>query len=74
MFRSIITGSGSYIPPTVQPNSEFENQPFYSGDQQPLATSPQEIVEKFKEITGIEERRTLRSRAPVRAALCRTDP
>ena len=57
MFRSIITGSGSYIPPIVQPNSEFVNQRFYSKDQQPLDTSSEEIVEKFKEITGIEERR-----------------
>lgn len=57
MFRSVITGSGSYIPPIVQPNSKFAEQLFYSGNQQQLAASSQEIVEKFKEITGIEERR-----------------
>ena len=57
MFRSIITGTGSYIPPVIQTNNDFAKHVFYSGDQQPLATPPEEVVEKFKEITGIEERR-----------------
>src|SRR5258706_13133805 len=57
MFRSVITGTGSYIPPVVQSNDDFARHVFYSGDQQPLATPPREVVEKFKEITGIEERR-----------------
>ena len=57
MFRSIITGTGSYIPPVIQTNPDFAKHVFYSGDQQPLATPPEEVVEKFKEITGIEERR-----------------
>jgi 3-oxoacyl-[acyl-carrier-protein] synthase-3 len=57
MFRSIITGTGSYIPPVVQSNSDFAQHVFYSADQQPFTTPPQEVVEKFKEITGIRERR-----------------
>ncbi|HEY6063900.1 MAG TPA: ketoacyl-ACP synthase III [Chitinophagaceae bacterium] len=57
MFRSVITGTGSYIPPFVQSNGEFTKQFFYSEDQQPLTTPPEEVVEKFKQITGIEERR-----------------
>ena len=57
MFRSIITGTGGYIPPVIQTNSDFAKHVFYSGDQLPLATPPEEVVEKFKEITGIEERR-----------------
>ena len=57
MFRSVITGTGSYIPPFVQSNGEFTKQFFYSEDQRPLTTPPEEVVEKFKQITGIEERR-----------------
>jgi 3-oxoacyl-[acyl-carrier-protein] synthase-3 len=57
MFRSVITGTGSYIPPFVQPNEDFAKQLFYSENKQPLSTPPEEVVEKFKQITGIEERR-----------------
>jgi 3-oxoacyl-[acyl-carrier-protein] synthase III len=57
MFRSIITGTGSYIPAVVQTNSDFAQHVFYSADQQPLTIPPEEVVAKFKQITGIEERR-----------------
>jgi 3-oxoacyl-[acyl-carrier-protein] synthase III len=57
MKRSAITGTGSYIPPVVQTNANFAKHLFYSEDHEPLTTSPAEIVEKFKQITGIEERR-----------------
>lgn len=57
MFRTVITGTGSYIPPFVQSNQDFAKQVFYSDNQLPLTTPPQEVVEKFKQITGIEERR-----------------
>lgn len=57
MPRTIITGTGSYIPPFVQSNQDFTNHVFYSQDQQPLTTEPGEVVNKFKQITGIEERR-----------------
>ncbi len=57
MLRSIITGTGCYIPPVVQTNSDFAQHTFYADNQLPLPTPPQEVVEKFKQITGIEERR-----------------
>lgn len=57
MFRSVITGSGSYIPPLVQTNQDFAKHLFYSDNQEPLSTPPEEVVEKFKQITGIVERR-----------------
>ena len=57
MFRSVITGTGSYIPPFVQSNQEFTNHSFYTENQEPLSTAPHEVVEKFHQITGIEERR-----------------
>lgn len=57
MHRSVITGTGSYIPPVVQSNNDFARQTFYADNQQPLPTPSDVIVEKFKQITGIEERR-----------------
>lgn len=56
MFRSVITGSGSYIPTQAQRNDDFARHVFYA-NRQPLPTAAAEIVRKFKEITGIEERR-----------------
>ncbi len=56
MFRSIITGSGSYIPTQKQTNQDFLNQRFFMNGQE-LSSSAEAIVRKFKEITGIEERR-----------------
>ncbi len=57
MLRSVITGTGSYIPPFIQTNRNFADHIFYSANQQPLSTPPEEVVEKFQQITGIEERR-----------------
>ncbi|MEJ8819949.1 3-oxoacyl-ACP synthase III family protein [Lacibacter sp. H407] len=57
MLRSVITGTGSYIPPVIQTNSKFAEHLFYSEDHIPLTTPPAEVVEKFQQITGIEERR-----------------
>jgi 3-oxoacyl-[acyl-carrier-protein] synthase-3 len=57
MLRSVITGSGSYIPPFVQTNQDFAQHEFFTSDGLPLPTDPSEVVEKFKKITGIEERR-----------------
>ena len=57
MLRSVITGTGSYIPPSVRSNSDFTKHVFYSKTQQALLTPPEEIVSKFTQITGIRERR-----------------
>jgi 3-oxoacyl-[acyl-carrier-protein] synthase III len=57
MLRTIITGSGAYIPPCITTNQDFAQHLFYSENQQPLATPPGELVEKFRQITGIRERR-----------------
>jgi 3-oxoacyl-[acyl-carrier-protein] synthase III len=57
MSRSVITGSGSYIPPFVQSNEDFARHVFYASNGSPLHTEPGEVVSKFKKITGIEERR-----------------
>jgi 3-oxoacyl-[acyl-carrier-protein] synthase III len=57
MHRSVITGTGSYIPPFIQSNKDFAKHLFYNEERLPLDKDPEEIIEKFKSITGIEERR-----------------
>jgi 3-oxoacyl-[acyl-carrier-protein] synthase-3 len=57
MHRSIITGSGSYIPELVVKNSDFSNNTFYSEDGVLIDSPTDEIITKFSKITGIRERR-----------------
>jgi 3-oxoacyl-[acyl-carrier-protein] synthase-3 len=57
MFRSVITGTGAYIPSIIQSNADFANHTFYGEDHRPLLAKPGEIVDKFRQITGISERR-----------------
>jgi len=57
MLRSVITGTGCYIPPAIKKNSDFAKENFYSEGGQAMNLPPLEIIEKFKQITGIEERR-----------------
>jgi len=57
MKRTVITGTGSYIPNEVKVNRDFTIYNFYNETHQLIDTAPLEIVEKFKAITGIEERR-----------------
>lgn len=56
MLRSVITGTGSYIPTVVKKNSDFINQEFYAEDSSLLPQTAR-IIEKFEKITGIAERR-----------------
>jgi len=55
--RTVITGTGSFIPDNIKTNRDFIDQPFYAEDHERIITPPAEIVDKFKDITGIEERR-----------------
>jgi 3-oxoacyl-[acyl-carrier-protein] synthase III len=57
MKRSVITGTGSYIPTLVKTNRDFMVHEFYAEDNHPIQTSPEEIASKFEAITGIRERR-----------------
>ncbi|HDR51871.1 MAG TPA: ketoacyl-ACP synthase III [Mariniphaga anaerophila] len=53
-----IIGTGSYLPPKVVKNNDFLNNTFYDpATQKPFDKSNEEIIEKFREITNIEERR-----------------
>jgi len=57
MKRSVITGVGSYIPSEIKTNRDFSINNFYTDSHGKIDTPPLEVVEKFKAITGIEERR-----------------
>jgi 3-oxoacyl-[acyl-carrier-protein] synthase III len=52
-----ITGSGSYIPEVVMRNADFNDHEFLSEDGEKLPHLNDIIISKFKDITGIEERR-----------------
>ena len=52
-----ITGSGSYIPEVVMRNADFNNHDFLAEDGEKLPHLNDVIISKFKDITGIEERR-----------------
>jgi len=52
-----IIGSGSYIPEVVQENSTFIKNSFYNSDGTKIESPNSEIIEKFKKITGIRERK-----------------
>lgn len=55
--HTVITGTGCYIPPVIKTNQAFVGQSFFAEDEKKIDADGNEIVEKFKEITGIEERR-----------------
>ena len=52
-----ITGSGSYIPTEIISNRNFANHSFLNEDGTQINLSNEIIAEKFKAITGIDERR-----------------
>ncbi len=56
---SIITGFGSYVPKKIIKNEEFLNNDFYDASIIHIDKTNEEIIKKFSEITGIEERRYL---------------
>ncbi len=54
---SVITGSGSCVPEMIVSNDDFANSKFMNEDGTPIELPGQEIVEKFREITDITQRR-----------------
>ena len=55
--NTIITGTGSYIPTKIIKNSDFLSSTFFEKDQTLVDKTGESVVEKFKDITGISERR-----------------
>lgn len=56
-LKTVITGMGCYVPQVIKSNRDFTVHDFYAEDNTRINIAPQEVVEKFREITGIEERR-----------------
>lgn len=57
MASAVITGTGSYIPSIKKDNSQFLENSFLNTDGTSFDSTNTIIIEKFKSITGIEERR-----------------
>ena len=55
-----ITGTGSYIPSNIETNESFYNHEFLNADGSSINSTNEVIVEKFKAITGIQERRYIK--------------
>ena len=52
----MITGTGSYVPENIITNQDFAKNEFYDIDGKPFEDPHEVIAEKFRAITGIEER------------------
>ena len=57
MINTVITGSGSYIPEIEVENTSFIENPFCFDDGRRIQNSNVDVIEKFKDITGITARR-----------------
>ncbi|HEX2062779.1 MAG TPA: ketoacyl-ACP synthase III, partial [Thermoanaerobaculia bacterium] len=57
MLRTVISGTGSYIPPVRVPNDFFLDRDFRVSGGGKLNKTNAEIIEQFEAITGIRERR-----------------
>lgn len=57
MPNTIIIGSGSYLPENIITKEHFLDSQFYSDDGELLTKPNEEIIQKFVEITEIENRR-----------------
>ena len=57
MISSKITGTGTFIPSIRKENKDFLNEDFLNEDGTTFSSENDVIIEKFKAITGIEERR-----------------
>ncbi|MDY0781381.1 3-oxoacyl-ACP synthase III family protein [Tenacibaculum sp. IB213877] len=56
-MNAAITGTGSYIPTIKKENAKFSGNRFLNADGSSFQSENTVIIEKFKTITGIEERR-----------------
>ena len=57
MISSKITGTGTFIPSLKKENAAFLEEEFLNADGSAIASNNEVIIEKFKAITGIQERR-----------------
>lgn len=57
MKRTVISGTGCFIPQVIKTNRDFSVHDFFDENKKRIETDPEIVVEKFRQITGIEERR-----------------
>lgn len=55
--RTVIKGSGSYLPTNIVKNEDFLNHIFYDEAGKPFEKANEEVIKKFELITEIRERR-----------------
>ncbi|NAS14160.1 3-oxoacyl-ACP synthase III family protein [Poritiphilus flavus] len=56
-MKTAITGTGCYIPSERKPNEDFESAHFVDSGGRPFDNPTSDIIQKFSDITGIQERR-----------------
>lgn len=56
-LNTVITGSGCYLPPRVITNDYFLDAEFYDTEGKKIERTNQDIIEKFRDLVGITERR-----------------
>lgn len=56
-IKSIIVATGSFIPENIVPNSNFLGNSFYEKNGELIVRDNAEVIQKFQDITEIEERR-----------------
>ena len=56
-IKTLISGTGKYVPNRIVKNDEFLNHLFIEKDGSPVLRNNEDIISKFQAITEIEERR-----------------
>lgn len=56
-MRTVITGTGSFIPADIKLNKDFTVHDFYDADRHRITDAADDIVRKFEGVTGISARR-----------------
>lgn len=56
-MRTVIAGTGSFIPKTIKLNKDFTVHDFYDSNEQRITGDAEDIVRKFEQVTGIAARR-----------------
>ena len=56
-IKSVIVGTGSYVPVNIVPNNHFLEHTFFEKNGEAISRENTEIISKFQDITEIEERR-----------------
>ncbi|NEU09148.1 ketoacyl-ACP synthase III [Flavihumibacter sp. R14] len=56
-IKSVIIGTGCFVPENIVPNDQFLQHRFYETDGRPILRENAEVISKFQDITEIAERR-----------------